>query len=117
MAGYIKPQNIPHHCLDLLHPGVTKLKNLSAVLADQMIVLTEGQRTLVYGIRLSELMPGHEITGQQMLDGIVQGSPADAVVFTLHMKVQGIHIEMIVHGIYFTQDRKPFRGFAKVQLF
>lgn len=63
MAGYIKPQNIPHHCLNLLNPGITKLKDLTTVLADEMVVLAEGERTFVNGIRLSELMTGNEITG------------------------------------------------------
>jgi len=117
MACHIEAQNIAHHRLNLLHPGIAKLKNLSAILANQVIVLTKGERTFVNGIGLSELMPGYQITGQQMLDGVVEGRAADTVVIPLHVEVQGIHVEMIIHGIYFAQDREAFGSFAQVKLF
>jgi hypothetical protein len=65
----------------------------------------------------AKLVFGDQVTGKQVLNGIVNGCSRHPVLFILHVNVQRLHVEVIVDGIDFFQDRESFGSFAKSLLF
>jgi hypothetical protein len=76
-----------------------------------MVVLNIGVGFLKLGNILPELMLNEELAFQQQFDGIVQGSPADPVVFILHGNIKGFHIKVAFPGIYLIHYGKSFGRF------
>lgn len=114
MVRNIETKNVSHHGLDLLHPGITELEHLTAVLANEVVVLLVGIRLFEQGHVLAELMPCDQVTGEQVLDRVVDGGPAHLRLFLLHVEIKRIDVEMIIERIYLAQDGEPFGSPSEV---
>ena len=108
MVFHIEIEDISHHRLDLLYTGVTKFENTFAIGTNEMIVLLVRIGLLKLRQVFAELMFGDQVTGKQMLNGIVDGSPRNAVLLILHVDIQRLHIKVIVDGIDLFQNGEPF---------
>ena len=58
MVCDVEVKNIPGHFLNLLDPWVTEFKDFSAILTDQVIVLSVFKRFFKLGYVFPKLMPG-----------------------------------------------------------
>ena len=88
MMFNVKLEQIAHHTLYLPYPGITKLNHLTAINADNMIMLSVAVGFFELRHVFSELMPGHKIAGQQKLKGIVYGCTAHPIFFIFHVDIK-----------------------------
>ena len=63
MMLYFEFEKFTHHTLDLLNPGVAEFDNLSAIDADNMIMLLVSLGFFELCHVLSKLMFGYQVTG------------------------------------------------------
>ncbi len=60
----LKCIDIGNHLLDILDTGVTEFHDLLTVQTNQMIMLPEKIRGLIFGLRITKLVAHHQITLQ-----------------------------------------------------
>jgi hypothetical protein len=101
----------------LLNSRVAKLHHLSAVGADDMVVLFVAVRLLKLGQVLPELMFFHQIAVYQQFECVVNGSTAHPVIPVFHVYVERFGVEVIVPLVNFFQDSESFGRFSQAGLF
>ena len=87
VLGHLKSEQLAYHVLRLLKPGIAELQNLAAIVTDQVIVLAVPVSLLVKGCVIAKLLFDREPAVQKKIQGIVNRSTADLVVFLLKLKV------------------------------
>jgi len=102
---------------DLLDAGVTEFQYMPGIEIDQVIMLHAPVSFFKLGNVLAELVFDHQVAIEQQFNGIVQGSPADAVIFILHENIKRFNIEVSVPRVYFIQNGVAFRSFPVAFLF
>ena len=86
-----------------------KFSHFARTHIDEMIVLGRSQRLLELRDILSELMLYNQFAVQQDLNGVVQSSPADTLVFIFHRDVKRLDVKMTVAGVDLIQNGISFR--------
>ena len=84
----IKIQDIAHHTLYLLNPGITKLQYFIAIETNKVVMLFVSIRLLEQGDVFTKLMSGHQITGQQVFNGIVKRCSAHVILAGFHVEIK-----------------------------
>jgi hypothetical protein len=117
MMHNIKMQDFLHCILYVLNSWIAKFNHFVAFRTDEVIMLLISIRFFVLRQIFAELMFAHQIARYEQIQGIVHGSPADPVVFILHIDVERFHIKMPVPGINLLQYGVPLRGLPQLLIF
>ena len=117
MITDVKIHEIGDGILYLLDARVTKLDYLSAFLTNQVIMLFALISFFELGNVFPKLMFDHKVAFQQKLNGIVQGSSADPVIFILHADIKGLYVEVVIPGVNFVQNGVSLRCFPMPTFF
>jgi len=87
MLADVKVKHSAYHRLNLLYARVAKFKNVLAVAAYQVVVLTILVAFFVHGHVPAKLMTRHQVTCNKMLYGVINSSAAHAMLFIFHPQV------------------------------
>jgi len=117
MVGDIKFQQFAHGVFDLLNARVAKLEHFAAVLADEMVVLFVAMRFLVERQIFAELVPFHQITTHQEVEGVVHRGPAYAATLSFHVEIQRFCVKVVVAPVNFFEYGKALRRLAESVIF
>lgn len=88
MVFDLKFQQFAHHALDLVDARITKLHYFTAFDADDMVVLLVPVGFFKLGRVFPKLVFGHQVTGYQQLQCIVNRRPTHPVFFVFHMEIE-----------------------------
>ncbi len=92
----IKMQQIANCILNILYSWVTKLGDLMALRANQVIVLLVPIGFFVLSQVLAELMFAYQVTFYQQIKCIVNGSTTYPITLVFHFDVERFYIKVPV---------------------
>ena len=98
--------------LDLLNAWITELEHLSAIFADEVIVLREIVRWFEVRNILPELMLGNKLAVEQQIHRVVKRSAAYTIVLVFHLDVQRLNVEVILLIVDLVEYCESFGCFA-----
>jgi len=97
---------------DFLDARITEFNDVAGIHVDQVIMLHAAKCLFELGDVLSKLVLDHQAAIQEEFNGIVQGSPADPVVFILHEDIEGFYIKVTVSRVDLVQNGISLGGFT-----
>ena len=88
---------------------IVEFSNFSRTDVNEMVMLGSSQCLFKLGYVFPELMFNYQFAVKQDLYGLVQGCPADTVIFVFHRDIECLNVKMTVAGLDFIQDGIPLR--------
>ncbi len=101
MILYFSLEILAHRLPNIINSVIGKFLNHITIIANQVVMMLIDQSLLVQGILLFELVFYSKSALNEKIQGVVDGCPADGVLFIPHHHKQSLDINVPIQGEQF----------------